>query len=163
WEGMCRGLFNDEPVFRQAIEQCDRALRSEVEWSLVQVLRDPQLSARLEEIDVLQPVLFSIQVALSALWKSWGIVPDAVVGHSMGEVAAAYIAGALTLDDAVRIIARRSRLLRTLPPSQGAMAQVELSLEAAQELIEPYADRLSVAVSNGPRATVLSGDASVLE
>jgi acyl transferase domain-containing protein/D-arabinose 1-dehydrogenase-like Zn-dependent alcohol dehydrogenase/acyl carrier protein len=162
WEGMCRHLFKDEPAFREAIEECDRALASEVDWSVVEVLTNPQLCTRLEEIDVLQPVLFSIQVGLAALWRSWGIVPDAVVGHSMGEVAAAQIAGVLSLADAARIIARRSRLLRTLPAG-GAMAHVELGMEAAHKLIAPYADRLAVAASNGPRATILSGEAVALE
>jgi epothilone polyketide synthase D len=163
WEGMCRRLLAEEPVFRQTIDQCERALTSEVNWSLIEVLTDTQASVRLEEIDVLQPVLFAIQVGLSALWRSWGIVPDAVVGHSMGEIAAAHVAGALSLPDAARVIARRSQLLRTLRGGRGAMAQIELSMAAAQEIIAPYADRLSVAVSNGPRATVLSGDVDALE
>jgi acyl transferase domain-containing protein len=163
WVGMCRQLFNEEPAFRQAIEESDRALGSEVDWSVIQVLTNPQFSARLEEIDVLQPVLFSIQVALAALWRSWGIVPDAVVGHSMGEVAAAQTAGVLSLNDAARLIARRSRLLRTLPAGTGAMAHVELGMEAADRLIGPYTDRLAVAASNGPRATILSGETAALE
>ena len=163
WEGMCRKLLAEEPVFRHAIEQCEQALASEVDWSLIDVLTRPEASARLSEIDVLQPALFAIQIGLSALWRSWGIVPDAVVGHSMGEIAAAHVAGVLSMRDAAGIIARRSGLLRTLCGGRGAMAQVELSMEAAQDVIAPYADRLAVAVSNGPRATVLSGDAAALD
>jgi myxalamid-type polyketide synthase MxaC len=163
WEGMCRQLLSDEPVFRQAIELCHQELASEVGWSLIEVLTEPERSGLPADIDVVQPVLFSVQVGLAALWRSWGIVPDAVVGHSMGEVAAAHTAGVLSLRDAVRVVARRSRLLRTLPAGRGGMLQVELSREAAEALIAPYGDRLAVAVCNGPRATVLSGSAAVLE
>ncbi|MBL8971678.1 MAG: acyltransferase domain-containing protein, partial [Myxococcales bacterium] len=106
-------------------------------------------------------VLFALQVALAALWRSWGVIPDAVLGHSMGEVAAAHIAGALSLADAARIICTRSKLMRSLS-GRGAMALVELSLEDAQTAIAPYPDTLSIAANNGPRATVLSGDAHAL-
>ena len=118
--------------------------------------------SRLNEIDIIQPALFAIQVALAALWRSWGIEPQAVVGHSMGEVAAAYVAGALSLDDAVRVICRRSRLVkRTI--GQGAMAAVELSIEEARRVLAGYEDRVSIAASNGPTSTVLSGDPAALE
>src|SRR5581483_5152838 len=94
--------------------------------------------------------------ALAALWRSWGIEPAAVVGHSMGEVAAAYVAGALPLRDAARIICRRSRLLRRTS-GQGAMAVVELTIDEATAALAGYGDRVSVAVSNSPRSTVLPG------
>jgi len=118
--------------------------------------------SRLHEIDVVQPVLFAMQVALAALWRSWGVEPDAVVGHSMGEVAAAHVAGALSLEDAARIICRRSLLLRRLS-GQGAMAVVELGLEQAREALAGYETRLSIGVSNSARSTVLSGDTEALE
>jgi surfactin synthase thioesterase subunit/malonyl CoA-acyl carrier protein transacylase/aryl carrier-like protein len=111
---------------------------------------------------VVQPVVFAIQVALTAVWKSWGIVPDAVVGHSMGEVAAACVAGALTIDDAARLIFERSRLLARLR-GQGAMAVVELGLDDARACLAGYTDRLAVAASNGPTSSVLSGDPAALQ
>jgi myxalamid-type polyketide synthase MxaE and MxaD len=117
--------------------------------------------SRLNEIDIIQPALFAIEVALAALWRSWGIEPQAVVGHSLGEVAAAYVAGALSLDDAVRVICHRSRLFkRTI--GQGAMAVVELSIEEARRVLVGFEDRVSIAVSNGPTSTVLSGDPAAL-
>lgn len=159
WVGMGRQLLEQEPIFRQTLEQCEEAMQPFVGWSLLdQLTLDEESSAyRLNEIDVIQPTLLSIEIALATLWRSWGVEPDAVIGHSMGEVAAAYIAAALTLADAMRVICRRSQLLRRTS-GQGAMAVVELAIEAAQAAIVGYEDRLSIAVSNSPRSTVLSGD-----
>ncbi|WP_232536932.1 type I polyketide synthase [Cystobacter fuscus] len=162
WPGMGRELLREEPVFRAAIEACERAMRPHVDWSLTQELGADEQRSRLHEIDVVQPVLFAMQVALAALWRSWGVEPDAVVGHSMGEVAAAHVAGALSLEDAARIICRRSLLLRRLS-GQGAMAVVELGLEQAREALAGYETRLSIGVSNSARSTVLSGDPAALE
>ena len=161
WLGMGRRLLDVEPVFAAAVERCAEALGREIDWSLLDQLRTPE-RARLDEIDVIQPTLFSIQVALAALWRSWGIEPAAVVGHSMGEVAAAHVAGALSLEAAARVICRRSRLLRRTR-GQGAMAVVGLSLESAAAALAGYEDRLSVAVSNSSKSTVLSGDPAALE
>ncbi|AKT40598.1 type I polyketide synthase [Chondromyces crocatus] len=160
WAGMGRQLLAEEPVFREALQACDQAIRAEAGWSLLEALRADE-GASLDRIDVVQPVLFAIEVALSALWQSWGVKPDCVVGHSMGEVAAAHVAGVLSLEDAVAVICRRSQLLRRLS-GQGEMALVELSLEAAQEALVGYEDKLSAAVSNSPRATVLSGEPEAL-
>src|SRR5262249_36837607 len=113
------------------------------------------------QIDVVQPMLFAMQVALARLWQHWGIVPGAVVGHSMGEVAAAHIAGAITLDDAARVICRRSHLA-TRVAGRGGMATVGLAFDETVRAVAPYADRLSVAVSNGPSVTVVSGDVDAL-
>src|SRR5213076_1813776 len=107
------------------------------------------------------PVLFALEVALSAQWRSWGVEPDAVVGHSMGEVAAAHVAGALSLADAAQIICRRSKLLAKVS-GQGAMAAVDLTLDDARAEIAGHEDKVSIAVSNGPRSTVLSGDPAAL-
>ncbi|AKT40597.1 type I polyketide synthase [Chondromyces crocatus] len=161
WAGMGRQLLAEEPVFREALEASDRAVRAEAGWSLLQTLEGSPDALPLERIDVVQPVLFAIEVALSALWRSWGVEPDGVVGHSMGEVAAAHVAGVLSLADAVAVICCRSQLLRRLS-GQGEMALVELSFEAAEAALAGYEDRLSVAVSNSPRATVLSGDPEAL-
>jgi acyl transferase domain-containing protein/NADPH:quinone reductase-like Zn-dependent oxidoreductase/acyl carrier protein/short-subunit dehydrogenase len=160
---MAYRLYADEPVFRSAIERCDAAFRSLVEWRLEDLLAD-ESGVWLSRIDHVQPALFAVQVAIVELLQSWGIRPDGVAGHSMGEVAAAYVAGIHTLEDAARIICLRSRLLLGLRGRGGAMALVELPLAVAQSAL---ADRglsgISVAASNGPRNTVLSGDRAALE
>ena len=154
WEGMGRQLMQSEPVFRQALETCEVALKRHVTWSLMEVLGQER---KLEKVEVIQPVLFALQVALAALWKSWGVEPQAVVGHSMGEVAAAHVCGALSLEDAARIICERSRLVASTC-GQGAMAVVELGAAEAQKRVEGKGGRVSVAASNGPRSTVVAGD-----
>jgi acyl transferase domain-containing protein len=133
------------------------------EWSLLAEL-DTTDSAQclLGEIDILQPALFAIQVALAALWRARGIEPDAVVGHSMGEAAAACVAGVLSLEDAARVICQRSRLIKPTI-GHGAMAAVELPLEDARRALEGYEDRVSIGVSNSPTSTVLSGDRKALQ
>src|SRR5262249_60732902 len=114
-------------VLRWVSQQCGAACQRYVDWSLTEVLASDGAQSQLGRTDVIQPVLFAFQVALSALWKSWGIEPKAVVGHSMGEVAAAHVAGALSLEDAARIICLRSKLLTRIS-GKGLMAVVELSL-----------------------------------
>jgi acyl transferase domain-containing protein/acyl carrier protein len=161
WIGMGRDLLEQEPVFRSAIEECDYAISKYVDWSLLDQLWADEEHTRLKEIDVIQPVLFAIEVALATLWRSWGIEPDVVVGHSMGEVAAAHVAGVLSLDDAAWIICSRSKLLlRT--SGKGAMAAVDLPLEQARAIVSDYEERVSVAVNNSPHSTVLSGDPDAL-
>ena len=164
WIGMGRQLLREEPVFREWLDRCVRALQPYVDWSLDEQLHlSPETHGyRLNEIDVIQPVLFSIQVALAGLWRSWGVEPDAVVGHSMGEVAAAFVAQALSLEDAARVICMRSLLLRRIS-GKGAMAVVALTVEQARECLAGFEDRVSVAVSNSPRSTVLSGDPSAMQ
>ena len=159
WAGMGRSLMAAEPEFRATIARCDTAIRAEAGWSLIDVLNG---KAPMDDIATLQPTLFSMQVGLASLWRSWGIIPEAVVGHSMGEVAAAHIAGALSLEDAVRVMCRRSGLLRRIA-GRGAMALVELPLHEAREACAAEASRVAVAVSNGPRASVLSGDVEALD
>ncbi|HET7749013.1 MAG TPA: type I polyketide synthase, partial [Terriglobales bacterium] len=158
WPRMGRQLLASESAFRAAIEECDRAMRPFVDWSLLDALAAEQWG----RIDVTQPAIFAIQMGLAALWRAWGIVPDAVVGHSMGEVAAACVAGVLSLKDAARIICRRSLLLRQVSGC-GAMAAAELSLAEAQARLAGCEGQVSVAVSNSPRSTVLSGDVAALE
>jgi malonyl CoA-acyl carrier protein transacylase len=157
WPGMGAGLLASSTVFAAAVEDCRDALAPYVDWSLPDVLRAAPGQPPLDRIDVLQPALFSVMVALAALWASYGVVPDAVVGHSQGEVAAAHVAGALSLQDAARVVAVRSRLLRTLGDS-GAMLSVA---QSPAEVADRLAGRpgLSVAVENGPRSVVVAGDA----
>ncbi len=162
WFGMGRRLLEQEAVFREVIERCDLAMRPYGDWSLLaELMATDATNSRLNEIDIIQPALFAIQIALAALWRSWGIEPQAVVGHSLGEVAAAYVAGALKFEDAVRIICHRSRLFKRIN-GHGAMAAVELSIEEARRTLVGSEDRVSIAVSNGPTSTVLSGDPAAL-
>jgi acyl transferase domain-containing protein len=163
WDGMARQLLAEEPAFRAALELCDEAARSFVDWSIIEQLSaEPgSPSYRMDQIDVIQPVMVALAIAYAALWRSLGIEPDAVVGHSMGEVAAACIAGTLELKDAMRIICRRSALMRRTSGA-GAMALVDLSIEEAKAYLSGRDDRLSVAVSNSPRSSVISGDPEAL-
>jgi tyrocidine synthetase III len=163
WIGMGRQLLHSEPVFLEALKRCELAMKKYVDWSLLEVLEITEEHAYFERIDIVQPVLTCLQIALVELWASWGIKPHAVVGHSMGEVAAAYASGALDLDDAVCIICTRSLLLKTLQ-GKGAMAVIELSQEQAEALLAAYDGSLiSLAASNSPRSTILSGDRTVLD
>lgn len=164
WLGMARTLLAREPAFRESMLRCEEAVLKYVDWRVLEqlALEENAPNYRLHQIDVIQPTLFSIQVSLAALWRAWGIAPQAVIGHSMGEVAAAHVAGALTLDDAARIICRRSLLLRRTS-GKGAMAVVELSIAEAEKALIGYEDKLSIAVSNSSRSTVLSGDPRALD
>ena len=162
WLGMGRELYETEPAFRAAIDALETALSRHVAWSLVEQLQAGESTSRLQDIDVVQPVLFAIEVALAALWRAWGVQPDAVVGHSMGEVAAAHVAGAISIEDAARVICLRSQLLRRVS-GRGAMAAIELSMAETAEAIAGYEGRLSIAVSNSPTSTVISGDGQAID
>lgn len=161
WPGMARELFAGEKVFRDAFTACDRAIAAEAGWSLIDRVLGADAEASLQQIDVIQPALFAMSVALAAVWQAWGIQPAAVVGHSMGEVAAAHLAGILSLEDAARVICRRSRLMKTLPRT-GSMAAVELPLAEVQALLSGRSD-ISVGASNGPGMTVISGETAAVE
>nr|WP_282434881.1 SDR family NAD(P)-dependent oxidoreductase [Nocardia panacis] len=154
WLGMGRQLLASAPVFAEKMAECDKAFASLVEWSLLDVLAGED-SVWLERVDVVQPVLFAVMVSLAELWRSFGVEPDAVVGHSQGEIAAAYVSGALSLEDAARIVILRSAALTVLE-GQGGMMSVGLPLKQVEQLLEGF-DGLSVAAANGPRATVVSG------
>jgi acyl transferase domain-containing protein/NADPH:quinone reductase-like Zn-dependent oxidoreductase/NAD(P)-dependent dehydrogenase (short-subunit alcohol dehydrogenase family)/acyl carrier protein len=156
WTGMGRRLFELEPVFRASIEATDAAIRAETGWSLIDQLLHEDDPQRLG-IERVQPALFAIQVALARLWTSFGQKPAVCVGHSMGEVAAAHVAGALSLHDAVAVICRRSALMARFK-DLGAMAVVDLTLTEAERELHGREQLVSVAASNGPRTTVLSGD-----
>jgi acyl transferase domain-containing protein/acyl carrier protein len=162
WVGMGRELLRSSAVFRRAMEAIDAAIAVETGWSVVGQLEDASLEERLTRIDVVQPTLFAMEVALSDLWKSLGVQPDAVVGHSMGEIAAACVAGILSIGDAARIICRRSALLMRVAGA-GAMVVVELTREQAEQAVAGAEDKVSIAVCNSPRSTVLSGDPDVLD
>jgi hybrid polyketide synthase/nonribosomal peptide synthetase FtdB len=154
WLGMGRQMFAQEPVFRRSVENCDAALRAETGWSVVDWLSQ---GAPLDAVDVVQPVLFAMQVALAELWRAYGVEPDAVVGHSLGEIAAAHVAGGLPLAAAARVVSKRSQLL-SRPVARGAMLAVELGRADAERLLAGVDGRLAIAACNGPRSTVVSGD-----
>lgn len=162
WRGMTRELFAREPVFRQTIERCDEAMRAHVPWSLVRELASDDLKTRFDDLDVIQPILFALQVALAAQWRSWGVEPDVVIGHSMGEMAAAHVAGILDLEDAVALVCRRSRILQARAAGKGGMAVMELPVDAVRRLLDGFGDRLAVAACNGPTTTVVAGELGAL-
>lgn len=139
WFGMGRGLMEQEPVFWTALEQCDEVLRRYASWSLLAELTADELQSRLDDTEIAQPVIFALQVALTAQWRSWGIEPDAVIGHGLGEVAAAHIAGILSLKDAVRLVFLRGRLI------QRANGQAKMSVQVLQGLDPKPASATAVA------------------
>jgi len=162
WYGMGRELLKEEPVFFKAMERINHAIQANFGWSLMDVLYSEVSDSRLNEIDVVQPAIFAIQVALAELWQSWGITPDAVVGHSMGEVAAAHIAGILRLEDALQVICRRSQLLKPLR-GQGCMLATELSPDQAETLLMGHDNDVTIAVINSHASTVLSGNPETMK
>ena len=162
WLGMGIELLDTAPVFAQQIEACAQAFAEFVDWSLIDVLRGAPGAPELDRVDVVQPVLFAVMVSLAELWKSVGVRPDAVIGHSQGEIAAAYVAGALSLRDAARVVTLRSKLLRSLA-NPGGMLSIACSTERARELLAPYGNRVSIAAVNGRSAVVVSGDVTALD
>ncbi|MDX2934466.1 type I polyketide synthase [Streptomyces ipomoeae] len=154
WVGMAAGLMG-EPVFAESVYACERALKPHVDWSLTEVLAGG--ADRLERLDVIHPALFSVMVSLAALWRSRGVEPDAVIGHSMGEVAAACVAGALSLEEAARVVVVRSQVIAELGVSAG-MASVTASRAQLEWLLERWPDQLWIAALNGPSTTVVAGE-----
>ncbi|UCG25868.1 MAG: type I polyketide synthase, partial [Chloroflexota bacterium] len=163
WWPLDQRLLEHEPAFRQTLERCDKLLRRYTQgWTLLEQLTADDEHCRLHETDVLQPALLAVQVALAALWRSWGIEPSAVIGHSVGEVAAGHVSGALSLEDALWIISHRGPIMKQVI-GKGRMALVGLTMEQARETLQGYEGRLCVAVSNSPTMSVISGDTDALE
>ncbi|MGH3381759.1 MAG: type I polyketide synthase, partial [Actinoallomurus sp.] len=156
WAGMGAGLLDSSPVFADRLAECEWALSPYVDWSVSDVLRGWEGSADLSDVDVVQPALWATMVSLAAVWADLGVVPAAVVGHSQGEIAAACVAGALSLEDGARIVALRSRALRRLAGG-GAMASLGTNREEAADLLAREATDVVVASVNGPSSTVVSG------
>ncbi|HEV2637462.1 MAG TPA: SDR family NAD(P)-dependent oxidoreductase [Actinocrinis sp.] len=161
WAGMAPALLESEPAFAAAVAECDAALREFVDWSVLDVLREAPGAPSLDRIDVAQPTLFTMMVSLAALWRAHGVEPAAVVGHSQGEIAAAYVAGGLSLADAARIVALRSKLWLQLSGS-GAMASVRLPAAELAPRLEAWSGALSIAAVNSPNTTTVSGAAEAL-
>lgn len=161
WWGMARELLDGQPAFRAAIEACDAAMRPLVPWSLVEELSRGEADSRLARFDVAQPAMFAVQCGLVAMWRSLGVEPDAIVGHSVGEAAAAYAAGALSLEDAVRVVVERSRLQVTTQ-GKGRLLAVALSEPDVAPYLRGHEDVASVAAVNGPSSVTLAGDPAAL-
>ncbi|MEU9990952.1 SDR family NAD(P)-dependent oxidoreductase [Streptomyces sp. NPDC048045] len=159
WAGMAADLLESSSVFREHLDRCARALAPHVDWDLPAVLRQQPGAPSLERVDVVQPALFAVMVSLAGLWRAGGVEPDAVVGHSQGEIAAAHVAGALSLEDAALVVARRAKALTELS-GRGGMASVELP---AEELRSRLDERLSIATVNGPGSTVVAGADDALD
>ncbi|WP_431936482.1 type I polyketide synthase [Micromonospora sp. RP3T] len=162
WTGMAAGLLDTAPVFAAKLTACAEALRPYVDWSLLDVLRGAPDAPSLDRVDVVQPALFAVGVSLAALWQSYGVQPSAVIGHSQGEIAAAYVAGGLSLDDAAAVVALRSRVIAELA-GDGGMVSVATTADEATETITRWAGRISLAAVNGPTAVVVSGDVAALD
>ncbi|MFD5396311.1 SDR family NAD(P)-dependent oxidoreductase [Streptomyces sp. NPDC127097] len=160
WLGMADQLLATSPVFAGRMAECGAALSEFVSWDLMAVLSDEDALAR---VDVVQPVLWAVMVSLAAVWEDCGVVPSAVVGHSQGEIAAACVAGILSLRDGARVVALRSQAIGRVLAGRGGMVSVAGSREAVQERIAKWGERVSVAAINGPSATVVSGEPDALQ
>ncbi len=163
WMGMGKKLYAESEVFARGIDECARALEPWVDWSLVDLVTGADSAPSLERgDDVVQPALFAMMVSLARVWRSLGVVPDAVVGHSQGEIAAACVSGALSLEDAARMVALRSTALTELA-GLGGLNAVSAPLAWVEERLERWSGRLSVGAVNGPGSVVISGDLGALE
>ncbi|MGY4937515.1 SDR family NAD(P)-dependent oxidoreductase [Streptomyces nigrescens] len=160
WLGMADELLANSPVFAGRMAECGEALSEFVSWKLDEVLSDEDMLAR---VDVVQPVLWAVMVSLAAVWEDCGVVPAAVVGHSQGEIAAACVAGILSLRDGARVVALRSQAIGRVLAGRGGMVSVAGSREAVQDRIAKWGERLSVAAINGPSSTVVSGEPEALQ
>jgi acyl transferase domain-containing protein/non-ribosomal peptide synthetase component E (peptide arylation enzyme)/short-subunit dehydrogenase/D-arabinose 1-dehydrogenase-like Zn-dependent alcohol dehydrogenase/acyl carrier protein len=154
-------LLDASPAFAAHMRECEAALAPHVEWSLAEVLRDRE-AAWLERLDIVQPALFAVMVSLARLWREVGLRPAALLGHSQGEIAAAHVAGGLSLDDAALLIAERGKAMARIA-GQGGMLSVSLPAERIAAMIAEHAEEVSLAAANGPASQVLSGTPAALE
>ncbi|WP_345599874.1 SDR family NAD(P)-dependent oxidoreductase, partial [Streptomyces coacervatus] len=164
WAGMAAQLLDASPVFAARIGECAAALESLTDWSLVDVLRQVEGAPSLERVDVVQPVLFAVMVSLAEVWRAAGVEPAAVLGHSQGEIAAACVAGVLSLGDAARVVVLRSQAIGRVLAGLGGMVSLALPVAAVRERIAVWGEeRISVAAVNGPSSVVVSGEPQALD
>ncbi|WP_232524296.1 type I polyketide synthase [Nocardiopsis gilva] len=163
WAGMAVGLLDSSPVFAQRMGECARALKPFVDWDLFEVLRGESGAPTLDSVDVVQPVLWAVMVSLAELWRSYGVEPSAVVGHSQGEIAAACVAGALSLDDGARVACLRSQIIAGRLAGKGGMASVVAPVARVRDLVSAWGGRIQVAAENGPSLVAVSGDGDLLD
>ncbi|MFV1993802.1 MAG: SDR family NAD(P)-dependent oxidoreductase [Verrucomicrobiales bacterium] len=163
WWGMGRELMESEPVFRDAIEACAAAMASHADFSLMEELGRDEEDSRLKETEIAQPAIFAMQFALAQLWESWGVLPVAVAGHSVGEIAAACVAGILTMEEAARVIVLRAQVMHQCACGDGTMLAVAVSKEEATDLISRHDPSVSIAAFNGPKSLTLSGPEAALK
>ncbi|MFF8847822.1 acyltransferase domain-containing protein, partial [Streptomyces sp. NPDC015127] len=162
WRGMAGELLDTAPAFADRLGECAAALEPFVDWQPLDVLRDTE-SPLWDRVDVVQPLLWAVMVSLAGLWQSYGVRPAAVVGHSQGEIAAACVAGALTLSDGARVVALRSQVIRARLAGLGGMLSVPLSQADAEPRLEPWAGRLQLAAVNSPSSVVVCGEITALD
>ncbi|MEU8384993.1 beta-ketoacyl synthase N-terminal-like domain-containing protein, partial [Streptosporangium sp. NPDC048865] len=162
WVGMGAELLGSSPAFAAAMAECEAALAPFVDWSPTGVVRGEPGGPSTERADVIQPVLWAIMVSLAELWRSYGVEPAAVVGHSQGEVAAACVAGALSLEDGARLVTARAKLITEVLSGRSGMVSVDLPPEVMDDRLAPWAGRLTVGAVNGPSSVVVSGDDEAL-
>lgn len=155
-------LMESEPAFREALQACDEAVRRHGGPNLLEELAAPDGASRLGATEVAQPCIFALQVALAALWRSWGVAPAAVVGHSIGEVAAAHVSGCLSLDHAARLVVHRGRLMQRATGS-GRMASIELPVADVEALVRAAGEDVVIGAFNAPQSCVISGTARAVE
>ena len=165
WSHTAVELLETAPVFADQIRACDAAFAEFVDWSLLEAMQGGFGSAGsplFDRVDVVQPVLFAVTVSLAAQWRASGVQPDAVLGHSHGEIAAAYVAGALPLPDAAKIFTLRSKVIGTIAGT-GGMVSILRPVDQVCALIRPLGDLISVAAQNGPGSTYVTGNPAALD
>ncbi len=161
--GMGRQLYETQPTFRQTLDRCDEILRPYLEQRLLSVIYpEPGVNSPLDETAYTQPALFALEYALAKLWQSWGIVPAVVMGHSVGEYVAACVAGVFSLEDGLKLIAERARLMQALPQG-GEMVAVFATEAQVTSAIQPYAQAAAIAAINGPQSIVISGQRRAIQ
>ncbi|MEA5595933.1 aminotransferase class III-fold pyridoxal phosphate-dependent enzyme [Rivularia sp. UHCC 0363] len=155
---MGRQLYETQPSFRKTLERCDQILRPYLEKPLLSILYpDGGESSLIHETAYTQPALFALEYALAELWQSWGITPDVVIGHSLGEYVAACVAGVFSLEEGLKLVAQRASLMQALPQT-GEMVAVFAELNQVEAAIQPYSQEISIATINSPENIVISGE-----
>ncbi|MCP2294159.1 phthiocerol/phenolphthiocerol synthesis type-I polyketide synthase C [Nocardia amikacinitolerans] len=162
WHGLAGALYGVDPAFTDALDACCAALAPHVDWDAKAIVTGAGGAGWLDRVDQVQPVLWALACGIAAMWRRAGIEPDVVIGHSQGEIAAATVAGLLSMADAATIVARRSAALRTVAGT-GRMLAVDLGIDEIASAVAGFEDLVALAVHNGPRSCVLSGDTDAIE